>query len=244
MGGALGRRWHAAGFEVHVVESNEQRRNELTRDGLHCYAALGDAPAANVTVLAIKPQQFKPEEFALQDTLAISIMAGITLARLSAHSPSTAWVRIMPNLPSVIGEGMSVACAPNLPSSQRAMVDALFTVVGKIAWVEKENELHAVTAISGSGPAYVFAFMEALENAAATLGMDPAFARQLVTQTVKGAALLADQSTDNTATLRRNVTSPAGTTEAALKQFEKLGLSDMVVEATQAAATRSKELAE
>ncbi len=242
MGGALARRWHEAGFAVHVVESNEQRRRELSADGLPCYAELAAAPTTEIAVLAIKPQQFKPENFVLADTFCISIMAGISLAQLSTITQS--WVRIMPNLPSVIGEGMSVACAPALPPAERTLVDTLFSIIGHIEWVENEAAMHAVTAISGSGPAYVFALMEALEVAATKLGLTPELAHRLVAQTAKGAALLADQSTDDFATLRRNVTSPGGTTEAALKQLEKHGLMQMVEDAAEAATIRSKELSE
>ena len=243
MGGALAQRWQSAGFAVHVVEKNEHRRTELTQGGLSCYATCSEAPHTDLVVLAIKPQQFTAQPPLLHAPLAISIMAGITLTQLTEHSPHVSWVRIMPNLPSMIGEGMSIACAPHVTADQRAMVDEVFATVGHIGWVEKEEDLHAVTAISGSGPAYVFAFMEALENAAQSLGMDAALARQLVTQTVKGAALLADQSTDDVATLRRNVTSPSGTTEAAIAQFQKHGLSDMVKQAAHAAADRSRALA-
>lgn len=249
MGGALARCWQAARIApVVVVEQDAARRAVLAAEGITCHAALEDAPrACAALVLAIKPQQFVPMQQMLtqwvgKETLLVSIMAGIPLADLQQVAAQA--VRVMPNLPALIGESMSVAYASALQERQHAFVTLLFEAVGKIAWVEEEAQLHAVTAISGSGPGYVFAFMEALEAAAMHLGLAPELARMLVAQTLRGAALLADQSSDNTATLRRNVTSPGGTTQAALAVFSEKHLARLVEEATVAAARRSQELAE
>lgn len=248
MGGALARCWHAARIaKVEVVETDAARRAALTAEGITCHADLAQAPQdCAALILAIKPQQFAPMQAQLaqaaRDTLLISIMAGIPLASLQQVSPRA--VRVMPNLPAMIGESMSVACAPALDAPHRALVTLLFEAVGKIAWVEEEAQLHAVTAISGSGPGYVFAFMEALEAAAAKLNLTPELARTLVLQTLRGAALLADQSPESATTLRQNVTSPGGTTQAALTVFSEKNLTSLVEEATAAAARRSRELAE
>ena len=167
-------------------------------------------------------------------------MAGTPLAMLEKAGAQVA--RVMPNLPALIGESMSVACAPSLDHKHRALVTLLFDAVGKTAWVEDEAQLHAVTAISGSGPGYVFAFMEALEAAAGALGLNPEMAQHLVRQTLRGAALLASESCDSPAVLKRNVTSPGGTTEAALQVLAEHDFI-AVVEQAAAAARRSQELA-
>ena len=247
MGGAIAKALHASpDFSVHVIETDAARRSAFAVLGIPAHATLDEAPAADGYLLAIKPQQFA--EFApiltrnLGGTspLLISIMAGIPLAALQAISPHA--LRAMPNLPALIHESMSVLCAPSLDDASRAMAEKLFTSIGAVAWVEDEAALHAVTAISGSGPAYVFAFMEALENAATAQGLSPELARQLVQQTVRGAALLADQSTEQFSRLREQVTSKGGTTEAALQAFSEGQFSSLVDTAIKAASARSSAL--
>ena len=245
----MARRWHAATpGSVHVVESDPSRREALSAEGIACYAMLADAPQSDTYLIAIKPQQFA--DFALEmknrlsgasPPLILSIMAGITLSQLHPISPRA--VRIMPNLPAIIGESMSVACAPALDAPTREYVTTLLARIGSVAWVEDESMLHAVTAISGSGPAYLFTFMEALQQAAIASGLDAALAKKLVTQTMRGAALLADQSTDDAATLRAQVTSKGGTTEAALAAFAAGNLAALVANAVAAAEEKSKALA-
>lgn len=248
MGGALAVRWHTARLApVHVVEKDPERRAALAEFGIIPHATLAEAPReALALVLAIKPQQFAAmvdelTAYASAHMLLISILAGTRIAALQQISERA--VRVMPNLPAQIGESMSVGYAPaTLDAQDRARAELWFETVGQFAWVEQEELLHSVTAISGSGPAYVFAFMEALEAAAITQGLDAEIARQLVRQTVRGAALLADGSQEDVATLRRNVTSPGGTTEAALKIFEQGQLADLIKRASAAAAKRSGEL--
>ncbi len=246
MGGAMARCWHAAGIaNLQVVARNDARREALRAEGITCYATLAEAKDDYaMMVLAIKPQQFAAMQHELrvaEGTLLMSIMAGVPLATLQQVAPLA--VRVMPNLPALIGESMSGACAPALDAPHRAMVTLLLEAVGKVAWVEDEETLHAVTAISGSGSGYVFAFMEALEAAAKNHGFTPEMARLLVTQTFRGAALLADQSSETLSQLRQNVTSPGGTTQAGLGVFTQQGLAQMVQEATEATASRSRELA-
>ncbi len=245
----MARRWHAAhAGSVHVVESDASRRAALTAEGITCYATLADAPQSDIYLIAIKPQQFADYALEMKSRLSgasspliLSIMAGITLSQLHHISPHA--VRIMPNLPAVIGESMSVACAPALDAPTREYVTTLLARVGSVAWVEDESKLHAATAISGSGPAYLFAFMEALQQAAMASGLDADLAKKLVTQTMRGAALLADQSPDDAATLRAQVTSKSGTTEAALVVFTQGDLAALVAKAIAAAENKSKELA-
>jgi pyrroline-5-carboxylate reductase len=248
MGGAIASRWHAAQSGcVHVVEHDAKRRKALGDLGITTHVALEHAPLAASYLLAIKPQQFAGSiaEFkhimSDREPLLISIMAGVPLSILKKIS--TRAVRVMPNLPAIIGESMSVACAPGLDTASQKTVTMLFDSIGAIAWVEDEEQLHAVTAISGSGPAYVFAFMEALQHAATDAGLDPELAAHLVAQTLRGAALLAEQSNVGIATLRAQVTSKGGTTEAALKTFTEGKLQALVTRAVKAADARSKSLA-
>ncbi len=248
MGGAMAARWHTAqAGQVTVVEQEATRRAALMAQGIRCVASIDEAPASDLLVLAVKPQQFqqiKPFVSAhsgRDNAVILSIMAGITLQDLGAIGPST--VRVMPNLPALIGESMSVACGPALSDIERGIVSDALAHIGALAWVEDEAQLHAVTAISGSGPGYVFAFMEALENAAIAQGLPPDLARALVTQTLKGAALLASASPEDAATLRAQVTSPGGTTEAAIATLTQGNFSLLIARAAAAASDRSRELA-
>ena len=248
MGGAIAKRWHAAQAGcVHVVEHDATRREALSKLGITTHASLEHAPLAASYLLAIKPQQFAENISAFRHSMAdrepllISIMAGVSLAALRVISPRA--VRVMPNLPALIGESMSVACAPGLDKPSEKTVTMLFESIGAVAWVAEEDQLHAVTAISGSGPAYIFAFMEALEQAAIDAGLDPELANHLVAQTLRGTALLAEQSPIDVATLRAQVTSKGGTTEAALKAFSEGKLGELVMRAVKAADARSKALA-
>ena len=251
MGTALAIRWHTARIgAVHVVEPDVTRHRDLNNKGITCHARLQDAPKkSSVLALAIKPQMLPEMMGELHDaamqsgsTLLLSVIAGIPLDTLKQISPNCA--RVMPNLPAMIGESMSVAFAPEIDTLGHKIVTHLFESIGKLAWVEDESLLHAATAISGSGPGYVFAFMEALERAAVAQGLTQELAHQLVRQTLRGAALLAEQSPSSVSTLRQNVTSPGGTTEAALGVFTQAGLGQIVIDAAAAAAARSKALAE
>jgi len=248
MGGAIASRWHSAQAGcVHVVEHDAARREILGALGITTHASLEHAPLAASYLLAIKPQQFTENiaEFkhvmSDREPLLISIMASVPLSALQEISPRA--VRVMPNLPAIIGESMSVACAPGLDSGARKTVTMLFDSIGAIAWVEQEEQLHAVTAISGSGPAYVFAFMEALQQAATEAGLSPELATQLVNQTLRGAALLAGQSPVDVGTLRAQVTSKGGTTEAALHTLVDGKFAALISRAVKAADARSKSLA-
>lgn len=249
MGAALAACWRDAfeDFSLTVAETNPERRTALRAEGF-------DAPdelefpedGYDLVVLAVKPQGFAtlaPQLPALVgEATLISIMAGVPLAELQKITPHA--VRVMPNTPAAIGEGMSVLCAPALDGERLQQACDLFDAAGRTLVVENEALLHAVTALSGSGPAYLFAFMEALQAAGISLGLSAADARLLTTQTMRGAALLADLSDDDAATLRQQVTSPGGTTEAALKVFTEGKLATLVKQALEANTKRSKQLAE
>lgn len=246
MGGAMARAWHSAGLAVTVVERDPVRRNDLATAGITTHAELADAKTENtILVLAIKPQQFDTmkeviKTYASSGTL-VSIMAGVTLAMLQQVHPHA--IRVMPNLPALVSESMSVACAPEIDAPRRHEITQLLTHVGRCAWVEDEEMLHLVTAISGSGPGYIFAFMAALESAALAKGMAPELARTLVRQTFRGSGLLADQAVDSASELCAQVASPGGTTEAAFAMFAQGDLTGLVDKAVAAAAKRSKALA-
>jgi pyrroline-5-carboxylate reductase len=205
-----------------------------------------DAFRPELVVFAIKPQQMEEalpayaKRFGVAP-LYLSIAAGKSLAYLAAHlGKDAAIIRVMTNTPALIGEAITALCATgHVTSKQKMSAEALMQAVGKTLWVE-EQYMDAVTAISGSGPAYVFLLMEALTKAAVASGLDEKTATELVRQTVKGSALLAE--TSDFSTLRKQVTSPGGTTEAALRVLQEKGFEALLREAVQAAAQRAQEL--
>jgi len=207
---------------------------------------------AAVVVLAIKPQVMRDVLQPLSDNLSsstpliISIAAGITLDSLQSWAGTNLpIVRCMPNTPSLIQTGATGMFAnDNCNESHRAVTEDILGAVGMALWVESEPLLDAVTAISGSGPAYFFLLIEALTQAGVDLGLDRRTASQLTQQTAIGAAQMAVTAAEDAAELRRKVTSPGGTTEQAIKTFEEGGLRDLVNKAAAAAELRSRELAQ
>ncbi|SFX40448.1 pyrroline-5-carboxylate reductase [Marinospirillum alkaliphilum] len=207
---------------------------------------------ADLVVLGVKPQAMKAvcTELAsgvqARRPLVLSIAAGLTTEILLQWlGGSLPLVRSMPNTPSLLGAGVAGLYAlPDVTAEQRGWVETLFKAVGQALWVESEVQLDAVTAISGSGPAYYFLFTEALVTAGEKLGLPTDLARQLALQTAAGAGQMLVAGTDEPAELRRKVTSPGGTTERAVLTFEAADLRGMVEAATAAAAKRAAELAE
>ena len=207
---------------------------------------------ANVWLLAVKPQMLAGVARGLallaseRRPLVISIAAGIRTANIERWLGAGATViRAMPNRPAFIGAGVSALCAgAEVPESARGIASALLQAVGSVVWVRSEEELDAVTAVSGSGPAYFFLLIELLEAAAIAEGLSPAVARRLAIDTAAGATRMAAASLDDPATLREQVTSKAGTTAAALAVFEAADLRAIVARAVAAAARRSRELAD
>ncbi|GLS43911.1 pyrroline-5-carboxylate reductase [Methylobacterium brachythecii] len=208
-------------------------------------------PIAEVMVLAIKPQGLEAAAPKLaplvgRDTLVLSILAGKTLANLAERLPGTrAFVRTMPNLPASIGRGATgaVASAAVTPEQRRA-ADALLACSGLVEWVDDEALIDVVTAVSGSGPAYAFLLAEALADAGAKAGLPPEMAARLGRATVAGAGALLDASPIEAGQLRRDVTSPGGTTAAALAVLMREGgVPDLLTEAVEAARRRAGELA-
>jgi pyrroline-5-carboxylate reductase len=176
--------------------------------------------------------------------LVISIAAGLDMMSLSRWlGGHRRIVRCMPNTPALIGAGITGLCAlPEVGAADRALAERVLRAVGSTVWIDSEAQMDAVTAISGSGPAYVFLFIEALQQAAADLGFTPAQGRQLAIETVQGAAALAAQSDEPASTLRERVTSKGGTTEAALQMMAEMGVKDGIVAGCKAAEARGREL--
>ena len=244
----------ASGFnaaDIGVVEPVAEQRARLTAQfGVKVAASAADAaPLGDLVVMAVKPQQMREAAAAVtphlaKDAVVLSIAAGIRMTDLSRWLGGHALIaRCMPNTPALIGAGMTGACAMDgVSSAQRAGVDRVLAAMGKSIWVANESMLDPVTAISGSGPAYVFYFIEALEAGARELGLSPADARTLALETFLGAAKLAAGSADDPATLRQKVTSKGGTTEAALASMEASGVKAAIGRGVQAANARSIEL--
>ncbi len=208
------------------------------------------ASMADVVILAVKPQQAEGvlAEIAGRlrpDVLVISIAAGVTTALIAAKLGDVQIVRVMTNTPALIGQGVSAMFSANASRENVEFANKLFSSAGLVLTVPREDLMDAVTAVSGSGPAYFFLLIEHLIEGAARLGLDRETAEKLVLETAKGAALLAldaDKKGQRPAELRKKVTSPGGTTEAALKIFEERGFADIVLKALRAACERSKQL--
>jgi len=254
MGGAMLDAWVALGLSpANVVVLEPQPSPDiaaLTERGVRLNPprdSVGDVAAA---VLAVKPQ-IAPEvltalaPFVADATVVLSIMAGRTLRFLADNLPGAALVRAMPNTPAAIGRAITVAIAnPRVSPEQRALVDALLSAVGAVEWITDEALMDAVTALSGSGPAYVFLLAESMARAGAAAGLPPTLAATLARATVAGAGELLNRSLLDPATLRQNVTSPGGTTAAALEVLmAQDGLERLMTAAVAAATKRSRDLA-
>jgi pyrroline-5-carboxylate reductase len=251
MGGAMLSGWLAQGLapgRVVVIEPTPSPEiNALAARGVRLNPK--DAGAIETLVLAVKPQLFRDASVALKplvtpSTLVVSIMAGMTTAAIS-QACGGAVVRAMPNTPAAIGRGITVAVsAKNVSHAQRATADALLRATGSVEWVDDETLIDAVTAVSGSGPAYVFLLAEELARAGIEAGLPAELATKLARETVAGSGELLHRSDQSAETLRQNVTSPGGTTAAALNVLMgKDGLQQLMIRAVAAATARSKELA-
>ncbi|MEX1180060.1 MAG: pyrroline-5-carboxylate reductase [Cucumibacter sp.] len=253
MGGALARGWIAGGLPasgltlVEPAPSPEIKQFAKTAG----IALLSKAPVkpARVLVMAVKPQiigeaMAKAKTSVGASTMVLSIAAGVTVAALSAGLGTERVVRTMPNTPAQIGKGVAgVFAAPGATVKDRSIARALLKAAGEAVWVERESDLDIVTAVSGSGPAYVFHLVEAMAAAGVAEGLDESTAMMLARQTVIGAAALLAADVASAAELRQNVTSPGGTTAAALKVLMgERGLTPLMKRAIAAARRRSAEL--
>ena len=255
MGSALLQGWLNAGLQAAQFYVQEPNPDAALADlGVHLNVvteALQEA-APSVIILAIKPQlavDVLPSIalLAAPETLVISLMAGVSINTMSdLLGGEAAFVRTMPNTPAAIGAGMTALYASSgTQEDQKAAAEALLAAVGQTVWLDTEKALDAVTAISGSGPAYLFHMVEALAAAGVNLGLQQDMAAQLAMQTIIGSASMLREDEADPRQLRVNVTSPGGTTEAALDVLmgDTGGLVDLMRRATQAAATRASELA-
>jgi pyrroline-5-carboxylate reductase len=253
MGGAMLTGWLAQGLDakrVVVIEpSPAPEIRALAGQGVRLNASPKDAGAIAALVIAVKPQSFREaglvlKPFTAPSTLVVSIMAGTPVALLEQVCGGMV-VRAMPNTPASIGRGITVAvAAKKVSAAQRGIADALLRAIGSVEWVEDEGLMDAVTAVSGSGPAYVFLLAEELARAGVAAGLPAELAARLARETVAGSGELLHRSDLAAATLRANVTSPGGTTAAALEVLMgKDGLQQLMTRAVAAATRRSKELA-
>jgi pyrroline-5-carboxylate reductase len=252
MGGAMLSGWLAQGLDAKRTVVIEPHPSDETRS----FAARGvklnpdtQDVRADVLVVAVKPQMFRdagPQLKALvgPSTLVVSIMAGTTIAGITETCGGKV-IRAMPNTPAAIGRGITVAvAAQGVAPEQRAIADALLRATGSVEWVEDEALMDAVTAVSGSGPAYVFLLAEELARAGVAAGLPEALATKLARETVAGSGELLHRSDLDSATLRQNVTSPGGTTAAALDVLMGAnGFQPLLTKAIAAATKRSRELA-
>ncbi|GGC15340.1 pyrroline-5-carboxylate reductase [Oxalicibacterium flavum] len=239
-----------AGANIHVVDLHAETLQRLQQKfGVSTAQAIDAAVAgSDVIVLAVKPQQMK--EVAAQlaphvgSQLVLSIAAGIRAADLSRWlGGHQAIVRTMPNTPALIGKGVTgMVATAGVSQAQRAVADAILHAVGETVWLDDEALIDPVTAVSGSGPAYVFYFLEAMQQAAQEMGLSAEQGNALAIATFTGAAQLAAQSSDPVSVLRERVTSKGGTTYAALTSMEESGVREAIVKAMKAAAARGREL--
>jgi pyrroline-5-carboxylate reductase len=253
MGGAMLAGWLARGLDakhVAVIEPHPSAEiNALLTKGIRVNPSPDDVGAVATLMVALKPQMFREagsmlKSFAGPSTLVVSIMAGTTIASLEEVCGGSV-VRAMPNPPAAIGRGITVAvAAKNVSAAQRAVADVLLRATGSVEWVDDENLMDAVTAVSGSGPAYIFLLAEELARAGVEAGLPTELATKLARETVAGSGELLHRSELASATLRQNVTSPGGTTAAALEVLMAPdGMQSLLTRAVAAATKRSKELA-
>lgn len=252
MGGAMLAGWLAGGLDpARTTVLDPQASPEMQALCAARGLALNPAapPVADALVLAMKPQGLEGAAPALAPligpgTLVVSILAGKTIANLRDRLPGArAIVRAMPNLPASIGRGATGAVAsPEVDDGQRAQAHALLASVGLVEWLDDEGLIDALTAVSGSGPAYVFYFIEALVQAGVEMGLSPEQSHQLALATFAGATALVQLSGEPPADLRERVTSKGGTTQAALNSLEHSGVKPAIVKALKAAQRRAAEL--
>jgi len=241
--------------QISVIETNSETASQLKKDfSIRTIASIDaiapDESKNNIVVMAIKPQDFKTAATVLSGKLQlssppliVSIAAGIRTRDMNRWLGLTRCVRAMPNTPALIGKGITGLFAETtLSDADRNLAEAICSALGQTVWVDQEQLLDAVTALSGSGPAYVFAFLEALQAGGEKLGLDSVTARKLAYATLEGASQLANHSAESAGTLRERVTSKGGTTAAALAVLKDMDWQTTLEKALAAAAERSKTM--
>lgn len=236
---------------IQVVEPFEQARDQLKKQfGVAASAAADEGLKACETVVwAVKPQTFKeaaaPVAPLTAHALHLSVAAGIRADSVGRWLGVQRVARAMPNTPALVGKGMTgLFAGPAVSQADRQRVESLLSPTGDLLWLEREEQLDAVTALSGSGPAYVFYFLEAMVKAGTQMGLSEAQARQLAVATFSGASVLAGSSSDALETMRQRVTSKGGTTHAAITAMDEGGVQDVFIRAMQAARHRAGEMGE
>ncbi len=231
--------------QVGVIDTNADKRADLAqRYGLETYAQVPILSAADVLVLAVKPQDLKAScaNIELNGALVLSIAAGVDIDTLSRYlNQHQRIIRIMPNTPAQVGLGVSgVFTPPQVDATDRDLAESMMAAVGKVVRLAQENQIHDITSISGSGPAYVFYLMNALFEAAQAQGFAADEARALSLMTFKGAVALAEESGEDFATLQQKVTSKGGTTHEAIVTFDQQGVADGLKAGVAACKARSE----
>lgn len=250
IGGLLAQGTPAA--HICASEPSAERRAQIAQQfGIQTFADNQQACAeADIIILAVKPQIMRQVCEALagqlnNQQLIISIAAGVTTSSLAQWLQHNSIVRCMPNTPALVQQGISgLFAAEPVSAEQKQAAEHILNAVGTAVWLQEEQQIDAVTAVSGSGPAYFFLLVEAMVQAGVKLGLDEQTAKQLAQQTALGAASMLCASSLSAAELRQQVTSPQGTTDAAIRSFQAAGFESMVSEALTAAAQRSAELAQ
>lgn len=235
------------GYRIHIANRGAEKRERLARElGVQVSEKLPALNAEDVLVLAVKPQDMKAacENVATNGALVLSVAAGLSVDTLSRYLGGTRRiVRVMPNTPSKIGLGVSgMYAAEGLSESDKQIAEVLMQSAGMVVWLAKEDEMHSITGISGSGSAYVFYLMGALERAAKQQGFGDEQAKRLSLATFKGAVALAEQSGEAFAVLQQNVTSKGGTTAEAIRVFDEKDIPESIAQGVAACVARSKEI--
>ncbi|SUA43797.1 pyrroline-5-carboxylate reductase [Neisseria zoodegmatis] len=235
------------GYALHIVNRGAEKRERLARElGVPVSEALPQLHGEDVLVLAVKPQDMQAACAGVETNgaLVISVAAGLSVDTLSRYLNGTRRiVRVMPNTPSGVGLGVSgLFAGDGATEADKQLAAQIMLAVGQVMVVEDEAQLHAVTGITGSGPAYVFYLLDALKEAARKQGFDEETAKQLSLATFKGAVELAAQSGEDFSVLQQNVTSKGGTTFAALETFKARGVAEAIAEGVDACVARSREI--
>lgn len=233
---------------IHVVNRGAEKRTQLAqRFNISVSETLPELTANDILILAVKPQDMAVAcaNIATNGALILSLAAGLPIATLSQYlNGAERIIRIMPNTPARIGLGVSgLYAAPSTSTADRTLAEQLMQACGSVIWLDNEAQMHAITAVSGSGSAYVFYLMNALQQAAQAQGFNPNTAQQLTLQTFKGAVALAEQSQTTFNELEQQVTSKGGTTFAALETFRQHHIAEHLAQGVAAAAHRSREMA-
>ena len=235
------------GYRVHLADRSQETRERLAAElGATVSERLPDLGADDVLVLAVKPQDMQAACTGVKTggALVLSVAAGLGIDTLSAWLGGTRRiVRVMPNTPAKIGMGISGLFSDGLPQADRDTAERIMNSVGQTVWLDSEDGMHRITGISGSGPAYVFYLLEALQTAAEQQGFSREDAKKLSLATFRGAVALAAQSGEDFALLRQNVTSKGGTTHEAIETFKKRHVAESIAAGVEACVERSRELA-